>query len=86
MIGEAEARGRGYAHVASKLILNYGFRELGLQKISLRVFADNERAIHLYERVGFVREGCLRREFLKESAFRDVILMATFDRSEPDAR
>jgi len=82
LIGSQVHAGQGYAKEASQLILSYGFKTLGLQKISLRVFAGNEPALHLYRQVGFVEEGCLKKEYKKNGLFRDVILMAVFDGSE----
>ena len=33
--------------------VEYGFNELGLNRIYLSVYADNPRAIHVYEQCGF---------------------------------
>jgi RimJ/RimL family protein N-acetyltransferase len=57
-------------------------RARGLGKLALGVFPDNERAIAVYERAGFVREGLRRRQFrVQGDLFRDELLMAWF----PDA-
>jgi RimJ/RimL family protein N-acetyltransferase len=40
----------------------FGFRYMNLQRISLSVYATNEKAQRVYERVGFKREGVSRRE------------------------
>ena len=71
-------RGSGVARRASRLLLDYAFRELNLQKIYLRVFADNEPAIRLYTHLGFEAEGCLRSHVYKDGVYRDVRLMAVF--------
>jgi RimJ/RimL family protein N-acetyltransferase len=42
-----------------------------ITKINLRVRTDNERAIQLYERKGFVVEGTLRREMLLDGTYHD---------------
>jgi RimJ/RimL family protein N-acetyltransferase len=51
----------------------------GLLKLALAVFPDNERAIAVYERAGFVREGLRRRQYRGEGdVLRDELLMAWF--------
>lgn len=52
-IGEDDQRGKGIAYLASKEILDFGFNELKLDKIMLRVLKENEVAIKSYERIGF---------------------------------
>lgn len=52
--------------------------ERGLRKVSLGVFPDNERAIAVYERAGFVREGLRRMQYRSGDVFRDEVLMAWF--------
>jgi RimJ/RimL family protein N-acetyltransferase len=53
-------------------------RERGLRKISLGVFPDNDRAIAVYERQGFVREGLRRQQYRSGDEYRDEVLMAWF--------
>ena len=75
-IGEADARGRGVGTAAAKLMLRYCFREAGLHRVYLRVFADNEQAIRSYEKAGFVREGLLQDDVCVEGQYRDIVWMA----------
>ena len=56
MIGEADAAGRGLARAASLAVLEIARQQLGLREIYLEVYADNTRAISLYETVGFKTE------------------------------
>ena len=49
-----------------------------LVKVQLGVFPDNERAIAVYERAGFVREGLRRRQYRVDDELRDELLMAWF--------
>ncbi len=53
MIGELDAAGRGLAGLATRLLLQIGFRDLGLQEAHLEVFADNTRALAIYSACGF---------------------------------
>lgn len=56
-----------------------------LVKVQLGVFPDNERAIAVYERAGFVREGLRRRQYRSGNAYRDEVLMAWFPGGEARA-
>lgn len=44
---------KGYGTEALKRSVEYGFNELGLTRIYLGVYANNPRAIHVYENCGF---------------------------------
>ena len=50
--------------------------EHGLERIALEVFASNARAITLYERLGFRREGIRRRARKLDGRYDDEVLMA----------
>ena len=65
-IGEESNLGRGYGSEAIKLLTNYGFKELRLHTIYLRVLDNNPRAVKSYQKCGF--KECGRRH---ESAYRD---------------
>jgi len=78
-IGEADARGRGFGTDATRLLLRFGFDELDLHRIYLQVFATNEPARRLYERVGFRSEGVLREAAWIADEWVDVVLMAILD-------
>jgi RimJ/RimL family protein N-acetyltransferase len=75
-IGDAGARGHGYGSEALTLLLRHGFHDLNLRRISLRVFASNERAIRAYDAAGFVEEGRLREAAYVDGEFVDVVVMA----------
>ena len=68
------ARGRGYALQALKLLLDYAFLQKGYQRLYLKCAFKNQRAVHLYERAGFVKEGVLRRHLYTDEGPDDVIL------------
>lgn len=46
-----------------------------IRKINLRVREDNERAINLYKKLGFIEEGILKRDFLVNDKFYDSLMM-----------
>lgn len=74
-LGYFHEMGKGFGTQAVKLLLQYGFLELNLQRIYLHVFSDNQRAYKTYLKVGFVEEGCLRKAALIGEVFKDVRVM-----------
>jgi RimJ/RimL family protein N-acetyltransferase len=79
LIGEKEAWGQGYGPEAARLILKYGFEELGLHRIGLDVYSHNPRAIRAYEKAGFVREGTLRESYYRNGVYHDTIVMSVLE-------
>lgn len=75
MIGDKHYWNRGYGSEAVALMLDYGFNALNLYTILLRVFSFNERAIKVYERVGFKTIGRWRGGHRIANKFFDVIFM-----------
>jgi len=53
-------------------------RDAGMERIELSVHSDNDRAIALYEKVGFVREGLARKSVRIDGRYKDAIHMAFF--------
>jgi diamine N-acetyltransferase len=68
-------RGKRIAYEASVLLLEYVFQNLPINKIYLEVFASNNRAIQLYEKIGFEKEGLFKDEFFKNGFFQDICRM-----------
>ena len=61
MIGETDARGRGFGTEATRLMLDYAFTALGLRNVMLTVFAFNPAGIRAYEKAGFKEFGRRRQ-------------------------
>ena len=55
LIGDKAYWSRGYGTDAVKTLLTFAFFELELQKVRLKVYDFNARAIKCYEKCGFVR-------------------------------
>lgn len=70
-MGETSLKGKGVSTQASKLILEYGFRELGLNRIYLFTETENIPAQRLFEKVGFLKEGCIREDIVSHGRFVD---------------
>ncbi|HKQ77041.1 MAG TPA: GNAT family protein [Blastocatellia bacterium] len=67
-----EHQRKGYAAEAIQMILKYYFEELRYQKVSVAVHSYNEESIALHEKLGFVREGTLRRMIYTRGEYFDV--------------
>jgi RimJ/RimL family protein N-acetyltransferase len=85
MIG-SEHTGSGYGTDAVRTLVEYGFREMGLNRIQLHVFAFNARARATYRKVGFVEEGVLRETVFHDGAFHDEVVMSVLARDRSAAR
>jgi UDP-4-amino-4,6-dideoxy-N-acetyl-beta-L-altrosamine N-acetyltransferase len=75
-IGEDGARKQGHATRATKLILDHAFSEINLNRVFLRVLADNHPAIKTYEKSGFVHEGLFRADVIIDGKALDVVFMS----------
>lgn len=84
MIGDKTVWNQGYGSEVMTLLLLHGFRTLNLNRIFLRVYAENKRAIHAYEKVGFVHEGRMRQAVYKNGSYSDILYMSVL-REEWDA-
>lgn len=79
-LSSARHFGKGYGTEAAGLILAYGFDMLNLHRVSLEVFDFNPRASHVYEKLGFRREGRLREVLWRDDGFHDAIVMGLLRR------
>jgi RimJ/RimL family protein N-acetyltransferase len=78
-IGEKDAWGRGYGTEATELMLEHAFTNLGLHRVSLSVFAFNERAIRAYRKAGFTIEGRAREAIWRDGQFWDELAMSVLE-------
>ena len=85
MIGDKSCWNKGYGTEVMNLLLRHCFETLNLNRVFLRVYADNPRAIRAYRKAGFVEEGRMREAVFKHGKYDDVILMSVL-RSDWNAR
>ncbi len=67
---------QGVGTALMKVLLDLADNWLMLVRVELEVFADNERAIHLYEKLGFEKEGLLRMTTVRDGRYVDDCKMA----------
>ena len=70
-MGEVEYKGKGVAGAASRLILEYAFNELQLNRVYLYTEVDNIPAQRLFQKVGFREEGKLHNHLYSHGKFVD---------------
>ena len=79
LIGDAEARGKGYGRQMIQELLRIGFDALGLHRITLGVYDYNVSAIQLYESCGFSKEGFMRESSLLNGRYYSVYEMSILE-------
>jgi diamine N-acetyltransferase len=81
LIGDKTRWGQGYGREAIQSLVHYGFTELNLHRIYLRVDASHAAGIRCYQNCGFVEEGRLRQAVFHHGYFEDHLIMSVL-RSE----
>jgi diamine N-acetyltransferase len=66
---------KGYGTDATRVILWVAFNILGLHSVYLDTMEDNERAIRMYEKVGFKTVGTLRETEFIDGGYKGLLLM-----------
>ena len=77
--------GCGYATEAARAMVDFGFRHLGLRRISSWCIADNVASARVLERLGFTQEGRLRRNEFFKGRWWDTLLYALLAEEWPIA-
>ncbi len=82
--------GQGYATEAAQAVVQYGFEELGLNRICACHFGSNPASGRVMQKIGMAYEGCRRQHFCKWEVFEDcvdyAILRSEYEsyREQPD--
>ena len=72
-------RGRRVGDDAARLLQRYLIRELGYHRLELQIYGFNERALRHADRVGYVREGVLRKAYWRHEAWQDAVLFSLLE-------
>lgn len=78
LIGDPNYRGQGVGREVTSWFLDLAFTCMGVLKVELQVLASNQRALGLYQGLGFVTEGKLRGAALRTGEYIDVVFMGIF--------
>jgi putative acetyltransferase len=77
------AQGQGVGTALMRALIDYADQWGHILRTELTVFADNARAIALYERFGFEHEGRHRGYALRNGQYSDVLAMARLHPNPP---
>lgn len=75
-VGVPELWDQGLGRDVLETLIRFGFQQLNLHRIYLRVFAENKRGVHMYEKVGFRHEGRWRQAEFRHGGYHDTLWMS----------
>lgn len=70
----------GYAEESCKLLFNYGFKELGINKIWTEIYEFDTKKYNLYHELGFQNDGVLREQYYYDGRYWDSNLLSLLRR------
>ena len=73
-------KGLGYGREALNLLLEWTFKVRKYHRVWIDCKEYNSVALHLYESLGFVREGVLREIILTDGVYENLIVLGMLDR------
>ena len=75
-IGDKSQWGKGYGTEVKRLLLEYVFIELGLNRIYSYNWAENEGMIRINKKLGFTLEGKLRQDRFANGEYKDRVIFS----------
>lgn len=78
LIGDKNFWNKGVGFQACDMLIRHAFAHMGINKIWLSVFSNNIPAYKLYQKLGFVTEGVLKKHVCINGELYDKILMSVF--------
>ncbi len=69
------ARKKGYARESIRLLLNYAFNTMNLNRVWLKCAEANIPAVKCYEKSGFKTEGVLRNDLFIDGKYQHAVIM-----------
>ena len=73
-------KGVGYGHEAMKILKAWSFEEKKAHRAWVDCKDYNDRALHLYESEGMIREGLIRETLLTDGVYENLVILGILDR------
>lgn len=77
---------RGYATEAAAAVVEFGFRELNLNRIQARHLTRNPASGRVMQKIGMTQEGVLRQQAYSRGRFEDLAMYAILRSDAPSGR
>ena len=78
-IGRKELWNKGLGADVMSTLVRFGFEQMNLHRIYLRVYEENTRAITCYQNVGFQQEGKMRDASFRHGRYHNVLWMSILE-------
>lgn len=79
LVGESAEQGRGICQAMTRAVLKIGFEELGLHRIGLGVYENNQGALQCYQKCGLRIEGVSRDILFYKEKFLSMVEMGILE-------
>jgi putative acetyltransferase len=77
-----EYQGMGIGTKLLETVIDLADNWLMLKRLELEVFADNEKAINLYQKMGFIIEGVHKKSAIRNGRYADEMVMSRIREEE----
>jgi len=67
---------KGYAEESCRILFNYGFKELCLNKIWTEIYVFDDKKKKLYDKLGFKIDGILRQNYFYDGKYWDSYILS----------
>jgi RimJ/RimL family protein N-acetyltransferase len=78
-IGNKELWNRNIGTDVMSTLVQFGFEQMNLHRICLRVYEENVRAIACYQKVGFQQEGKMRDASFRHGRYHHILWMSILE-------
>lgn len=75
-----DEKGKGYGQETLDMLESWAFDDLHFHRAWLDCKDYNERALHVYEKAGLVREGLIRETILTDGVYENLVILGILDR------
>lgn len=76
LIGSPKLHGKGYGTQSTKALTEFGFKELGLHRITALVLEENIPSCKMFEKCGYKQEGLLIDKTFKNERYYNVVVLS----------